>query len=177
MDSPSKEELKGILSDRDFKLVFKNSELMKKYNACYRVEYEGDLVYPPAADRLGIPKNEIWIHSIWKDYEKYILYHELKEIEYRIEGYSVEKAHELAVKDNTIWEEDPKFEKFKKEINIASEEELTKIKEIDTELFDRIMKSRPIYDMGELNKVNGLDGHIIKDLKEKGFWCIYEENR
>ena len=52
-----------------------------------------DEIRPPAAEKLGIPLNEIWISEKWKKYERYILYHELQEIKYRAMGYGKEEAH------------------------------------------------------------------------------------
>ncbi|NIP67548.1 hypothetical protein GWN63_05975, partial [Candidatus Bathyarchaeota archaeon] len=79
-----------------YEIVYVPHEIIEGYNACYRVKYEDNLVFPPAADELGIPLNEIWISEKWEPFEELILYHELKEIEYRAEGKSVQQAHELA---------------------------------------------------------------------------------
>ena len=70
-----------------YRVVYVPHEIIKDYNACYRVEYDGKIIYPPAADKLGIPLNEIWISEIWRPYEKYVLFHELQEIKHRAEGF------------------------------------------------------------------------------------------
>lgn len=82
-----------------YKIVYVSHEVIKDYNACYRVIYDGKLIYPPAADKLGIPLNEIWISERFREYERYILFHELQEIKHRAEGLSVEEAHKKALKD------------------------------------------------------------------------------
>jgi len=40
-------------------VVYVPQEAIRDYNACYRVIYKGKLIHPPAAERLGIPINEI----------------------------------------------------------------------------------------------------------------------
>ena len=77
-------------------------EVISEFNACYRVEYKGRIIYPPAADRLGIPLNEIWLSELLREYEEYVLFHELREILYRYRGYSVEEAHLRARVDEAL---------------------------------------------------------------------------
>ena len=36
-------------------------DIMKNYNACYNMVYNGKNIKTPAVDKLGIPLNEIWI--------------------------------------------------------------------------------------------------------------------
>ena len=44
-----------------WKVKYVPHELIEDYNACYRVVYKGKVASPPAADRLAIPLNEIWV--------------------------------------------------------------------------------------------------------------------
>jgi hypothetical protein len=34
---------------------------MAEYNAFYRVEYGGSVIAPPAARRMNVPLNEVWL--------------------------------------------------------------------------------------------------------------------
>ena len=72
------------------------------YNACYRVAYKGTVIAPPAAERLGIPLNEIWLSEKLRGYEDYVLFHEVREIMYRYQGFSVEEAHLRARVDEAL---------------------------------------------------------------------------
>lgn len=85
-------------------------DVISKYNACYRVELDGEEIYPPAADDLGIPLNEIWVSERWRKYDRFILYHELREIEYRAAGHDKTTAHELAERDErSHWQDNPRW--------------------------------------------------------------------
>ena len=140
-----------------YKIVYVPHEVIKDYNACYRVIYDGKLIYPPAADKLGIPLNEIWISERFREYERYVLFHELQEIKHRAEGLSVEEAHKKALKDEIkVFSGDPVWERLKKEINVVSEEDLRSIHGIGRILAWRIMTSRPYESMEELLKVPGI---------------------
>ncbi len=77
-------------------------EVIEDYNACYRVEYRGRVIYPPVADKLGIPLNEIWLSELLKEYEEYVLFHEFREILYRYQGYNVKEAHFRARIDEAL---------------------------------------------------------------------------
>lgn len=158
-----------------FDIVYIEPKEIEKYNACYRVEYKGQKIYPPAADKLGIPMNEIWISEKLKDFEKYILYHELREIKYRAKGFDVKTAHKRAVKDEEIFAGDPMWEKMRTEINIASKKILTRVKEIGEKTFTRIMKNRPYHKMEELREVPRVGRNIYKRLNEK-FWTMYQNS-
>ena len=91
-------------------------EVIEDYNACYRVVYHGKMIYPPAASKLGIPLNEIWLSERLREYEDYVLFHELREIQYRYQGYGVREAHLKARIDEALrFCDDPKWmEYFKK---------------------------------------------------------------
>jgi len=156
-----------------YKIVHVPHEVIENYNACYRVKYEGKMIFPPAADKLGIPLNEIWISRKWKEFEEYILYHELMEIKHRAEGFSVEEAHELASKDaHEKYKGDPKHERLLREINVASKETLTELLGIDESLFQKIKRNRPYHKMDELlEKIPSMEKQLFEKLKEH-FWCI-----
>jgi len=95
-------------------------EIIKEHNACYNVIYNGKHIKPPAADKLGIPLNEIWISEKWRKYEKYILYHELAEIKFRAQGYNVEEAHILAeMSCIRLWRNNPHWREFIVELHIS----------------------------------------------------------
>jgi len=91
-------------------------EVIEDYNACYRVVYHGKMIYPPAASKLGIPLNEIWLSERLREYEDYVLFHGLREIQYRYQGYGVREAHLKARIDEALrFCDDPKWmEYFKK---------------------------------------------------------------
>ncbi len=121
-------------------------------------------MFPPAADKLGIPLNEIWISKKYKEFEEYILYHELREIKHRAEGLSVDQAHELATKETEEkYRGDPKYEKLRREINIASKETMTKLLGIDEKLFQKIKENRPYHTIDELpEKIPTLNKQLFK---------------
>jgi len=54
---------------------------------------------------------------MWKPYEKFIVFHELREIYYRGRGFSRDETHEKAVQDGiSLWDADPLWEKMLKDI-------------------------------------------------------------
>ena len=110
------------LEVRGWSLVYVPHEEIADYNACYRVEYDGELIYPPAADRLEIPENEIWISERWRPYERFVLYHELREIEARAAGLSVEEAHEQAERaELALWRHNPLWKRMNREFGVGRE--------------------------------------------------------
>ena len=74
-------------------------ETIGEHVACYHVVYGGRTVKPEAADSLGIPLNEIWISESYRDREERVLYHELREIQYRASGWKPGRAHRQATRD------------------------------------------------------------------------------
>lgn len=115
----SSEELRKKAADLGFHVIYVPHERIKNHNACYNVIVEGKNIFPPAAKVLEIPLNEIWISEKWKHYEKFILYHELREIEYRIQGASVENAHFLSQRDCILmWGDDPEWRKGLVDVHI-----------------------------------------------------------
>ncbi len=122
-------------------------EVIKDFNACYRVEHKGKVIYPPAADKLGIPLNEIWLSELLKEYEENVLFHELREILYRYQGYDVEEAHLRARIDEALrFCNDPKwieyFEKFPDySIPLNCLKELCRIVESDAKTISILYKS------------------------------------
>ncbi len=85
----AKEEIRKL----GWKIRYVPHEIIQDFNACYRVKYKEKIIYPPAADRLNIPLNEIWLSERLREYEEYVLFHELREIMYRYRGYDIEEAH------------------------------------------------------------------------------------
>ncbi len=151
-------------------------ERIKDYIACYRVIYEGKEIYPPAALRLGIPLNEIWISNAFKKYEKYILFHEIREIVHRAEGYDVDEAHLLALKDEKMeFGNDDEWKKMKMEINICPVEELLATPGIGKKLAMEIIENRPYESIEELRKVRGIGKKRFSALRAK-FWCVRDGN-
>ncbi|SDF43781.1 competence protein ComEA [Halorubrum xinjiangense] len=99
-----------VMRERGWTVEHVPHEEIARYNACYRVEYDGKLIHPPAADDLGIPRNEIWVSEKWSKYDRFILYHELREIEHRADGHDVTTAHELAERDErSLWRDNPRW--------------------------------------------------------------------
>lgn len=159
------------MESRGWEIVYKPHAEMAAYNAFYRVEYEGQEIAPPAARREGVPLNEVWLSEKFRPYERYILFHELSEIAYRAAGYGVEKAHELAEQADKRWAGDPKWEEFRREINVVPPELVTQLEGFDEALFERIQHNRPYCDMAELREVPGIDGERFRRLEDE-FWCV-----
>lgn len=88
-------------------------KVIADYNATYNVEYKGRHIITNAAKNLRIPLNEIWISELWRSYEKYILFHELREIHYREKGLDPESAHQRAIEDQLKrWKDDAEFRRM-----------------------------------------------------------------
>lgn len=146
-----------------YKIVYVPHEIIENYNACYRVECKGKLVFPPAADKLGISLNDILISEKWR------------EMRYRADGYIVEQAHESASRDaRERYMEDPKYECLCREINVASKETLMELVGIEKDLFQKIVDNRPYRSIDELSeKIPSLKKELFERIKEH-FWCITE---
>jgi len=86
----------------EWKVRYVPHEIIEDYNACYKVVYHDKVIYPPAANKLGIPLNEIWLSERLREYEDYVLFHELREIQYRYQGYNVREAHLKAKIDEAL---------------------------------------------------------------------------
>ncbi len=154
-----------------YDIVYKPHKEIADHMAFYKVEYDSKVIAPPIVRRYDISLNEVWLSEKFKPYEKYILYHELQEIKYRAEGYGVREAHLKAKEDEKIWEGDPKWEELRREINLVGRELFTDVPGFSDELFDRLMKNRPYFDMDELKDVKGIGENRFKRLKEE-FWCF-----
>ena len=159
------------MEDLGYDIVYKPHATMAEYNAFYRVEYDGEVIVPPAARRMDVPLNEVWLTEYLRPYEKYILYHELNEIKYRAQGYDVERAHELAVEADHIWEGDSKWEELQHEINLTPPERVCDLPGFGMTLFKRIQRNRPYCDMSELRDVPGIGPVRHRRLCET-FWCF-----
>lgn len=163
----SREEIEALGYD----LVYRPHREVADHMAFYKVEYEGKVTAPPIVDKYDISMNEIWLSEKFKPYERYVLFHELQEIKYRAKGYSVQKAHQKAKKDEKIWEGDPKWEELRREVNLVGKELLTDVPGFGEELFRRLMKNRPYFDMVQIRCVKGIGEKRLKTLKEE-FWCF-----
>ncbi len=170
-DSDSPPDPRAEMEALGYDIVYKPHETMAKYNAFYRVEYDGEEIAPPAARRMDVPLNEVWLTELLRPYERYILYHELNEIRYRARGYGVDEAHERAVEDDKIWEGDERWEELQREINIVPPERVVALAGFDETLFERIQRNRPYCDMDELRAVRGIDERRHDRLCEE-FWCF-----
>lgn len=162
-----KEEIKRL----GYHIVYKPNKEIADHMAFYKVEYDGEVIAPPIVEKYDIDLNEIWLSEKFKPYERYILYHELSEINYRAEGYGVREAHLKAEEEEKVWKGDPKWEELRKEINLVSRDLVTALPEFGDELFDRLMKNRPYFDMDELKEVKGIGEKEVETLK-KEFWCF-----
>jgi len=111
-----KETMK-LLRKHAYKVRYVPHETIEDYNATYNAICENRHIITGAAKELRVPLNEIWISEMWRPYEKYILFHELREIYYSAEGLSRDEAHEKALQDGSIlWENDALLQKMIKEI-------------------------------------------------------------
>jgi competence protein ComEA len=110
-------ETMKLLTKHAYKIRYVPHEIIEDYNATYNVVCENKHVTTKAAKELDIPLNEIWISEMWKPYEKYILFHELREIYCRAKGISRDEAHEKAIRDGSaLWGNDPLLSKLIKGI-------------------------------------------------------------
>ena len=110
------------IESHGYKVVYVSHEIIKDYNACYNVIYDGKIACPNAGRMLGIPINEIWISKKWQPYEEFILYHELQEIKYRAQGHDGKTAHEMAEQDELrLWKDDSKWKRMNREWGIGRE--------------------------------------------------------
>jgi competence protein ComEA len=154
-----------------YDVVYKPHEVMAKYNAFYNVEYDDQRIAPPAARRMGVPLNEVWLTEFLAPYERYVLHHELNEIRYRAAGYDVETAHERALEDDRVFEGDPKWDELWNEINLVPPRRVTALPGFGETLFERIQNHRPYCDMAELRAVPGI-GPRRHELLCEAFWCF-----
>ena len=110
-------ETMKLLKEYAYKVRYVPHETIEDYNATYNVICESKHVITGAAKELGIPLNEIWISEMWRPYEKYVLFHELREIYHRAQGLSRDEAHEKALQDGLVlWKNDPSLQKLVKEV-------------------------------------------------------------
>jgi len=111
------EETMELMVRFGYKVVYVPHSIIEDYNATYNVMFEGKHIITGAAEKLRIPLNEIWVSELWKPYERFIVFHELREIFYRAEGFGGNEAHEKAVNDGVLlWKDDLLFQKMIKDI-------------------------------------------------------------
>lgn len=171
VEPPASRDPRAEMEALGYDLVYKPHEVMAKYNAFYRVEYEGAVIAPPAARKMDVPLNEVWLTELLRPYERYVLFHELNEIKYRAQGYGVEEAHELALEADKSWEGDAKWDEFQREINLVPQERVVELPGFDETLFERIQGNRPYCDMSELLAVPGIGDRRYQQLSDR-FWCF-----
>lgn len=125
-----------ILAEHAYKIRYVPHEIIEDYNATYNVIFTGKHITTNATKKLKIPLNEIWISEMWRPYEKYIVFHELREIYYRANGFSRGEAHKRAYQDGLyLWSKDVLFHKMIKEIeemDRKTAEKRTKSREVET---------------------------------------------
>ncbi|MBO3842255.1 MAG: hypothetical protein FGF48_07560 [Candidatus Brockarchaeota archaeon] len=106
-----------MLVKHAYKVRYVPHEVIEDYNATYNVIFKDKHIVTNAARELKIPLNEIWISEMWKSYEKYILFHELREIYHRANGMGAKEAHEKAVQESlSLCRHDSLFKKMIREI-------------------------------------------------------------
>jgi competence protein ComEA len=110
-------EPRKVAAKLGYKVVYVPHSIIEDYNATYNVIYEGKVITTNASKSIGVPINEIWISQKWKPYEKYILFHEIKEIQHKAAGLIPREAHKKASNDAlSKWKNDPKLKRMIKEI-------------------------------------------------------------
>jgi len=128
------EETLKLLYKHGYRVRYVPHEVIEDYNATYNVLFENKHITTNAAEKLKIPLNEIWISEMWKPYETYILFHELREIYYRANGMSRDEAHEKAVQDALLlWRNDRLFQKMVNDIQAMNNRTAEKKKRSDKE--------------------------------------------
>jgi hypothetical protein len=105
-------------------------EVIADYIATYNVESSGKHIVTNAAKNLKIPFNEIWISEMWRPYEEYILFHELRQIHYRGKGLDPKNAHEKTIEDQLKrWKDEAEFRRMVAEIKEMDEKTAKKKRE------------------------------------------------
>ncbi len=103
-----------------FNVVFVPHKTIKDYNACYHVIYKGKKIRPRPALKLKIPLNEIWISEKFREYKKFILFHELQEIKYRRKGLKKSVAHKKALEDEiSLWKDNPEWKRMNEKVGVG----------------------------------------------------------
>lgn len=128
---------KSQIQKLGWRIKYVPHNVIEDYNATYNVEYGGKHLVTAAAKKLGIHPNEIWISELWKPYERYILLHEVQEIQHRAAGLSQEEAHEKALGDDrTYWKDDAVYRVFVRKLK-AMDRETALRKEVNDSMGDR----------------------------------------
>ncbi len=111
------EETMKILAEHAYKIRYVPHEIIEDYNATYNVVFRGKIYYNKCCQEVKVPLNDIRISEMWRTYEKYIIFHELREIYYRANSFSRDEAHEKASQDGFyLWGKDVLFNKMISEI-------------------------------------------------------------
>jgi competence protein ComEA len=110
-------ETMKLLAKNAYTVRYVPHEVIEDYNATYNVVFENKHVTTGASERLKIPLNEIWISEMWKPYETYIIFHELREIYHRAKGLSRDEAHEKAVEEgSSLWRDESLWQKMIRDV-------------------------------------------------------------
>lgn len=86
--------VKGHREPASYRVVFVPHQVIEDHIACYRVEYRGRSTHPLAAEKPGIPLNEIWISDLFRPCARCILFHELVETKHRARGLDPQALQE-----------------------------------------------------------------------------------
>jgi competence protein ComEA len=117
---PSKsmlEETMEMLARYGYRVVYVSHRIIEDYNATYNVMCAGKLITTSAAKELDIPSGEIWISELWRPYGRFIVFHELREIYCRAEGFGRNAAHEKTRRDEaSLWKDDLLWQKMNRDI-------------------------------------------------------------
>ena len=92
---PGLADTRRKISSLGYRVRYVPDDVVGDHVACYHVVFEGRTVRA-GPESLGIPPNEIWLSERCRDVEERVLYHELREIEYRASGWAPDRAHRQA---------------------------------------------------------------------------------
>ena len=92
---PDRDSARRKTASLGYRVRYVPHEVVGDHVACYHVVFEGRTVRA-GPEEVGIPLNEIWLSEHYRDVEERVLYHELREIEYRASGWTPDKAHRQA---------------------------------------------------------------------------------
>jgi competence protein ComEA len=117
---PSKsmfDDMMELLTENSCRIIYIPHEVIEDYNATYHVMFDDKVITTGVSSELGVPLNEIWISELWKPYERFIIFHELREIYYKAEGLSRDVAHKRTRQDESfLWDDDPLWRKMNRDI-------------------------------------------------------------
>ena len=95
---PRPDDVRRQIASLGYRIRYVPHDVVGAHVACYHVVYKGRTVRA-GPESLSIPLNEIWLSEQCRDREERVLYHELREIEYRASGWTPDDAHRQALSD------------------------------------------------------------------------------